>query len=404
MAPFRIQGEPVPRLDQLLKAACTLTVALHLTQCTQPSHLERCANETEGAIGPDSRISECSAVIDSRNVSKDDLVVALTNRGFAYRKKGAPQRAIQDYDRAIRLKPDYAQAFLNRGVAYMDGGDHDRAIQDFEQAMRFKRGFGLAFLNRGIAFAHKAELDRAVDDLTQATSISPDLPEAFGELGAAYERKGEHERAIQALDRAIRLKPDYALAFYNRGVAYAGKGDDDRAIGDYTQSIRINPDFVLTFVNRSNLYYKRGEYDRAIEDLDQVIRLKPDSEQAYNNRCWARAVLNTALEIALSDCNAALRLEPATALDSRGFVYLRLGQYEKAINDCTASLDRNPESAATLYVRGLAKLRNGDSPGGERDIAAAAALDAKISDTFARFPDMQQLTRDVHAATMSTKP
>ena len=157
--------------------------------------------------------------------------------------------------------------------------------------------------------------------------------------------------------------------------------------------------------NRSVFYQKKSEYERSIEDLDQVIRLEPDTKNAFNHRCWARAVLNTALEMALSDCNAALSLKPdsAEALDSRGFVYLRLAQYEKAIADCTASLDRNPKLASSLYVRGLAKWRNGDTQGGEADIAAAIALDAKITDTFARFPGMQQLTRNVRAATNNTK-
>jgi len=65
-------------------------------------------------------------------------------RGMAYRRKGAPDSAIQDYDRAIRFQPDYAEAFLNRGAAYADRGEYDRAIQDYEQAMRFKPAFAVA--------------------------------------------------------------------------------------------------------------------------------------------------------------------------------------------------------------------------------------------------------------------
>ena len=95
--------------------------------------------------------------------------------------------------------------------------------------------------------------------------------------------------------------------------------------------------------------------------------------------------------------------ESATALDSRGLVYLRLAKYEQAVADCTASLDRNPKSAGTLYVRSLAKWLNGDTRGGETDVAAATALDAKIRDTYARLPGMQQLTRNVHAETNGMK-
>ena len=99
------------------------------------------------------------------------------------------------------------------------------------------------------------------------------------------------------------------MAFYNRGVAYSGKGEYDRAMhGLLAQAIHFNPDHVSSLVARSVSYLKQSEYDRVIEDLDQVIRLKPDSELAFNNRCWARAVLNKELDRALSDCNEVLHI------------------------------------------------------------------------------------------------
>jgi tetratricopeptide (TPR) repeat protein len=59
-----------------------------------------------------------------------------SNRGLAYRAKGEHDRAIQDYDEAIKLNPNLAIAFYNRGLAYGAKGQHDRAIQDFDQAIR----------------------------------------------------------------------------------------------------------------------------------------------------------------------------------------------------------------------------------------------------------------------------
>ena len=120
----------MPRLRQLLTAACAVTVALNMTQCTQAPPMEQCARDTASAISPDTRISECTAVIESGNASNEDLATALMYRGIAYQEKGAPDSAIQDYDRAIRFVPDYAYAFLNRGATYADRGEYDRAIAE----------------------------------------------------------------------------------------------------------------------------------------------------------------------------------------------------------------------------------------------------------------------------------
>ena len=49
---------------------------------------------------------------------------------------GQHQRAIQDYDQAIRLNPRYAEAYNNRGIAYKNLGQHQRAIQDYDEAIR----------------------------------------------------------------------------------------------------------------------------------------------------------------------------------------------------------------------------------------------------------------------------
>ena len=58
------------------------------------------------------------------------------NRGNAYHDKGEYDRAIRDYDEAIRLKPDDADAYKNRGVAYNNKGDRAAAARDLERALQ----------------------------------------------------------------------------------------------------------------------------------------------------------------------------------------------------------------------------------------------------------------------------
>ena len=67
------------------------------------------------------------------------------NDGIAYSKLGQHQRAIQDYDHAIKLNPDYAYAYCNRGMAYMDLRQLERAIQDCDQGIKLRRRPGHRF-------------------------------------------------------------------------------------------------------------------------------------------------------------------------------------------------------------------------------------------------------------------
>ena len=71
-------------------------------------------------------------------------------------------------------------------------------------------------------------------------------------------------------------------------------------------------------------------------------------------------------------------------LATRGFVYLRLERFDNAIADYDAALKINSQMANSLYGRGFAKLKKGDTPGGNDDIAAAKAIQADIAEEFAR--------------------
>ncbi len=75
----------------------------------------------------------------------------------------------------------------------------------------------------------------------------------------------------------------------------------------------------------------------------------------------------------------------AAAFDSRGFTYLKLGQWEPAITDYNSALRLAPKLASSLYGRGFAKLKKGDPAGGNADIAAAKTVDKDIVGEFARY-------------------
>ena len=90
-------------------------------------------------------------------------------------------------------------------------------------------------------------------------------------------------------------------------------------------------------------------------------------------------------QTALNDFNEALQVRPdyADALDSRGFVKLKIGLPSSAIADYDAALQIKKQ-ASSLYGRGIAKKQTGNTAEGDSDIAAAKALDPIIAAEFDR--------------------
>lgn len=67
----------------------------------------------------DARITGCTALIDEHQVTTaTTLAIAYNNRGNAYAATLDYDRAIQDFDRSIKLNPTYSKPFNNSGVAY----------------------------------------------------------------------------------------------------------------------------------------------------------------------------------------------------------------------------------------------------------------------------------------------
>jgi tetratricopeptide (TPR) repeat protein len=96
------------------------------------------------------------------------------DQGVAYAKKGNFDRAITEYNEAIRLDPKNAGAFFSRGVAYAEKGDRDLAIADYSEVIRLNPKNAVAFANRGADYFKKGDFDRAVADSSEAIRLNPE--------------------------------------------------------------------------------------------------------------------------------------------------------------------------------------------------------------------------------------
>ena len=154
---------------------------------------------------PDIRIVACSRNIQSGRFIGENLAQAFTNRGLAYKTKGLWDKAIADYDEAIRLKSDLAETFINRGNAYYYKGQIDRALKDYDEAIRLKPDLAQAFSNRGNVYRMKGRFDRAIKDYDEAIRLKPDNAQVFADRGLSYENKGELTQALRDFKRAHAL-------------------------------------------------------------------------------------------------------------------------------------------------------------------------------------------------------
>src|SRR6266851_3172241 len=150
-----------------MKLRRLVSLLFFLAGCAVPAAAQnddyrRCGEYRES--NPNLALKYCTAAIQSGSLSQEQLAEARNNRGIAFDVKGERDRGIQDYDQAIRLRPNYSEAFNNRGNAFYGKGEKDLAFRDYDQAIRLKPDNVEAFSNRGKAFLGMGESDRAIQD------------------------------------------------------------------------------------------------------------------------------------------------------------------------------------------------------------------------------------------------
>jgi tetratricopeptide (TPR) repeat protein len=109
----------------------------------------------------------------------DNNCLIYNNRGNTHYILGNYKQAIEDYDRAIEIKPDYTDAYYNRGNTYNILGNYKQAIEDYNRAIEIKPGYVKAYLNRGITYARFGNNNLAVNDLKTAAKLGNERAKNF---------------------------------------------------------------------------------------------------------------------------------------------------------------------------------------------------------------------------------
>ncbi len=185
--------------------------------------------------------------------------------GIAHYKEEKYERAIEDFNEAIRLHPKMASAYNARGIARIQLQDHQGAIQDYNQALQLiPECTAIFYKNRGDVHYWINNKQGAIKDYIEALRLNPNFAEAYFQRGNLHNEIGDEQCAIEDYTQAIRINPNFAEAFLWRGFTREQMGDKQGAIKDYTEITRINPNDALAYSLRGNLLYEIGDKQSAI--------------------------------------------------------------------------------------------------------------------------------------------
>jgi predicted O-linked N-acetylglucosamine transferase (SPINDLY family) len=217
-----------------------------------------------------------SAVVEA---NASDLVA----QGNALEDAGQLPQALQRYEEAITLAPQFARAHLNRGNALLASDEVAAAIEAFETALQHDPDYAAAHFNLGNAYVRAGRADAAMKAYGKAIALKPDFVDAHVALGAVLDDSRHCGAAIAHYRHALAIRPGYAEVHNNLGKSLREMGQFEDALASYRQALEINPDYAEGHNNLGNVLKDLGRLDEALAHYRRALELAPAFVEAHSN-------------------------------------------------------------------------------------------------------------------------
>ena len=252
-------------------------------------------------------------------------------KGLHFHNKVTPndaKKAIECFEKAITLEPDYAHAYAMAATGYASLGTTGQILPD-----------------KAFEVVHKYS-DKAI--------------QLDGTLAAAYSAKGaafllydwNWNEAYSFFVKALKLNPATTEVHQLLSLYYLSTGHQQSAVEIMEKALEIDP--VSPIVNQylSHAYLCAGRTDEALQQIDHLLELYPDMRAAMESKGWCIGIKGDwkkAKEI-FQQIHFMIK-NPLKGLGPLGCAYARLGETEKAL-ECIRKIEQRqveePESVMDI--------------------------------------------------------
>lgn len=183
---------------------------------------------------------------DGSNVLEEAIVyLKIGNKRVSEKNFNA---AAENYTKALEIKKDFKEALKNRGICYTMLNFDEKAIDDFNAAIKLAPTDETLFSYRGFAKAEMQQFNAALVDLDKAIAMNAKFSNAYMNKGVVYIWMADFEAAIKEFDTIISFDPENGKAYYNRGIAYEELGEMAKACLDWQKALNLKYRLALEMV------------------------------------------------------------------------------------------------------------------------------------------------------------
>jgi tetratricopeptide (TPR) repeat protein len=166
--------------------------------------------------------------------------MAYSNLGAYLLEQHRLPEAREEFEAALKVRPDYKPAHFNLGVILLDSGQYEEAVAQLRMASgTLHMDYVHLYLGEALSDLHRYA--DAAAEYSLHTRLDPGNVEAWFGLGNALAAQEQYPAAAQAYRRALAIAPDLVDAHNNLGNALLLTGQVAAAVAEYREALRLRP-------------------------------------------------------------------------------------------------------------------------------------------------------------------
>ena len=213
------------------------------------------------------------------STSDDPDPVRLFERGQAAHARGELDRALELYEEAIKVRPDFPEAEFQKGTALVSLNRLPEAEPAFRRAIELRKNWSMPYSALGILLTRLNRDAEAVPLLQQALQVDKNDVLAQRVLASLRLRAGNAAEALRLAQSATSSVDAPPAAWLIRAQAERATGDKVGAKASLTRVLQVEPENVAALVESADLALEQNEYDSAIENLKAAEKINKGDKQ-----------------------------------------------------------------------------------------------------------------------------
>ncbi len=217
----------------------------------------------------------------------------LYNLGRAYRQYGQSARekdrklftdnlrlAAEQFEEAIRLKPDALDALFQLGMCYRDMDLYPQSAATFKKAQQLAPRDPAIYYQLGMVAVEQGSRGEAEKYFLEGLKITPDHALILTSLGHLYVELEQLNSAIEVLSQATRREPNLPDGWYELGRAYMKVRNWKSALNALDMARQLNPDASTIYSAMAACYQKMNKKTEAKKKTNEALQLDPNNSEA----------------------------------------------------------------------------------------------------------------------------